>query len=133
MQGAREMCSKGWKFSETIDRRARFRSIAHCTTDILVTKESVECEIHTSDENELVLAVPFPVSGSRHGNSLNALLSRFSVPELEGKHRRITAVDFRPDGQEILASYSSDYIYLFSPMVRRRFRTKDVVLCALSF
>ena len=43
------------------------------------------------------------------------LVSRFSVPEMSGKKRRITAVDYRPDGQEILVSYSSDYIYIFDP------------------
>ena len=43
------------------------------------------------------------------------LISRFLVPEMEGKKRRITAVDYRPDGQEILVSFSSDYIYIFNP------------------
>jgi len=46
---------------------------------------------------------------------LNALTSRFSVQELGEKQRRITSVSFRPDGQEVLASYSSDYIYIFDP------------------
>ena len=46
---------------------------------------------------------------------LNALVSRFSVQELGEKQRRITSVSFRPDGQEVLASYSSDYIYIFDP------------------
>jgi len=46
---------------------------------------------------------------------LNALISRFSVQELGEKQRRITSVSFRPDGQEVLASYSSDYIYIFDP------------------
>ena len=32
-----------------------------------------------------------------------------------GKKRRITAVEYRPDGQEILVSFSSDYIYVFDP------------------
>merc|ERR1712223_1866420 len=37
------------------------------------------------------------------------------LPEMEGKKRRITAVEYRPDGQEILVSFSSDYIYVFDP------------------
>lgn len=57
-------------------------------------------------------------TGQSHEESLDALVSRFSVPALEGKHRRITSVDYRPDGEEILASYSSDYIYLFEALVR---------------
>ena len=43
------------------------------------------------------------------------MVSRFSVQELGEKQRRITSVSFRPDGQEVLASYSSDYIYIFDP------------------
>ncbi len=49
--------------------------------------------------------------------TLEALLARFSVPEFGGKTKRITSVQYRPDGQEVLASYSSDYIYIFNPMV----------------
>ena len=33
-----------------------------------------------------------------------------------GKKRRITAIEYRPDGQEILVSFSSDYIYVFDPI-----------------
>ena len=40
-------------------------------------------------------------------------MSRFSVPEFGEKMRRLTCVSWRPDGREILASYSSDYIYIF--------------------
>ena len=43
------------------------------------------------------------------------LVSKFLLPELEGKKRRITAIEYRPDGQEILVSFSSDYIYVFDP------------------
>ena len=46
---------------------------------------------------------------------LAGLVSRFSVPEFGEKMRRLTCVSWRPDGQEILASYSSDYIYIFDP------------------
>ena len=44
---------------------------------------------------------------------LHGLVSRFSVPEFGEKMRRLTCVSWRPDGREILASYSSDYIYIF--------------------
>lgn len=56
-------------------------------------------------------------TGQTQSRCLAALLTRFVVPELRGKHRRITAVNFRPDGREILASYSSDYVYVFDPQV----------------
>ena len=46
---------------------------------------------------------------------LHGLVSRFSVPEHGDKLRRLTCVSWRPDGRELLASYSSDYIYVFNP------------------
>ena len=60
---------------------------------------------------------------SSHGGqvkerSLEALLARFTVPEFSGRNKRITSVQYRPDGREVLASYSSDYIYIFDPTVR---------------
>ena len=48
-------------------------------------------------------------------SGLGGLVSRFSVPEFGDKMRRVTCVSWRPDGQELLASYSSDYIYIFHP------------------
>ena len=48
-------------------------------------------------------------------SGLGGLVSRFSVPEFGDKMRRVTCVSWRPDGQELLASYSSDYIYIFDP------------------
>ena len=59
-------------------------------------------------------------SGQTKEKSLEGLVSRFSVPSMSGagkKQRRITAVDYRPDGREVLVSYSSDYIYIFDPAV----------------
>jgi nuclear receptor interaction protein len=49
---------------------------------------------------------------------LSALVSRFLLPEMEGKRRRITSIDYRPDGEEVLVSFSSDYIYTFDPRVK---------------
>ena len=43
------------------------------------------------------------------------LVSRFLPPDMSGKKQKITAVEYRPDGQEILVSYSKDYIYIFDP------------------
>ena len=55
--------------------------------------------------------------GSNPARCKTGLISRFLLPEMEGKKRRITAVDYRPDGQEILVSFSSDYIHIFDPKV----------------
>ncbi|XP_043272635.1 DDB1- and CUL4-associated factor 6-like isoform X3 [Venturia canescens] len=40
--------------------------------------------------------------------------SIFSVPEFEGNSYRITSLSYSPDGQDVLVSYSSDHLYLFS-------------------
>jgi len=55
------------------------------------------------------------LSSCDKNTGLSGLVSKFTVPELKGKSRRITSVNFRPDGQEVLASYSSDYLYIFNP------------------
>ncbi|XP_054717720.1 DDB1- and CUL4-associated factor 6-like isoform X2 [Uloborus diversus] len=45
-------------------------------------------------------------------NSFRALMTCFTVPEFT-QTRRITSLCYSSDGQEMLVSYSSDYIYLF--------------------
>ena len=50
---------------------------------------------------------------------LAGLVSKYIPIDFEGKKRRITSIDYRPDGQEILVSYSSDYIYIFDPKVSK--------------
>lgn len=41
-------------------------------------------------------------------------LSSFTVPEFDGNSYRITSLSYSPDGQDVLVSYSSDHLYLFS-------------------
>ena len=48
-------------------------------------------------------------------NGTTGLLTKFSPPGIGEAPRRITCVAYRPDGEELLASYSSDYIYVFDP------------------
>lgn len=64
--------------------------------------------------------------GCDNNSGLTALVSKFTVPEFEGAHRRITSVDYRKDGQEVLASYSSDYIYIFDPKESREGKGKKL-------
>lgn len=44
-------------------------------------------------------------------------LSSFTVPEFDGNPYRITSLSYSPDGQDVLVSYSSDHLYLFSVKV----------------
>lgn len=52
-------------------------------------------------------------TGNFMSNSMDAMTSRLTVPEFEGRSHRITSLTYSADGQEILVSYSSDYVYLF--------------------
>ncbi|XP_023228516.1 DDB1- and CUL4-associated factor 6-like [Centruroides sculpturatus] len=52
-------------------------------------------------------------TGSYCGGGMQAMITRFSVPEFEGRGRRITSLCYSPSGEEMLVSYSSDYVYLF--------------------
>ncbi|XP_062510648.1 DDB1- and CUL4-associated factor 6-like isoform X2 [Corticium candelabrum] len=42
--------------------------------------------------------------------------SIFCPPQLKDKPTRVTSIQYSHDGQEVLVSYSTDYIYLFSPL-----------------
>ncbi|XP_076373465.1 DDB1- and CUL4-associated factor 6-like isoform X3 [Tachypleus tridentatus] len=53
-------------------------------------------------------------TGSFTGEGIQAVISRFTVPEFGGRSHRITSLSYSPDGQEMLVSYSSDYVYLFN-------------------
>ena len=43
------------------------------------------------------------------------MVARFIPSHLNNKSCRVTSLCYSEDGQEILVSYSSDYIYLFDP------------------
>jgi hypothetical protein len=63
--------------------------------------------------------------GRTSDRSPEALLSKFTVPDFESRkwRPRITSVEYRPDGQELLVSYSSDYLYVFNPYVSKEERS----------
>ena len=42
-----------------------------------------------------------------------ALLMKLKPDNMEGKNQRVTSLRYSQDGKEVLASYSSDYLYLF--------------------
>ncbi|XP_012264400.2 DDB1- and CUL4-associated factor 6-like isoform X2 [Athalia rosae] len=55
-----------------------------------------------------------PATGwNDNGGAVRPLCS-FTVPEFEGNSNRITSLSYSPDGQDVLVSYSSDHLYLFS-------------------
>ncbi|XP_032888917.1 DDB1- and CUL4-associated factor 6 isoform X3 [Amblyraja radiata] len=54
-------------------------------------------------------------TGSYNARSTTGMCARFVPPHLTNKSCRVTSLCYSSDGQEILVSYSSDYIYLFNP------------------
>ncbi|NXG88636.1 DCAF6 factor, partial [Stercorarius parasiticus] len=54
-------------------------------------------------------------TGNYAGRGTVGMVARFVPPHLNNKSCRVTSLCYSEDGQEILVSYSSDYIYLFDP------------------
>ncbi|XP_066594229.1 DDB1- and CUL4-associated factor 6-like isoform X2 [Prorops nasuta] len=55
-----------------------------------------------------------PATGWTEDNGAVRPMCSFTVPEFEGNSYRITSLSYSPDGQDVLVSYSSDHLYLFS-------------------
>lgn len=54
-------------------------------------------------------------SGNYTGRGTTGMCVRFVPTHLSNKSCRVTSLCYSEDGQEVLVSYSSDYIYLFDP------------------
>lgn len=54
-------------------------------------------------------------SGNYMGRGTTGMCVRFVPTHLSNKSCRVTSLCYSEDGQEVLVSYSSDYIYLFDP------------------
>ncbi|NWH79557.1 DCAF6 factor, partial [Piaya cayana] len=54
-------------------------------------------------------------TGNYAGRGTVGMVARFVPPHLNNRSCRVTSLCYSEDGQEILVSYSSDYIYLFDP------------------
>ncbi|XP_054979117.1 DDB1- and CUL4-associated factor 6 isoform X7 [Sorex araneus] len=54
-------------------------------------------------------------TGNYAGRGTTGMVARFIPAHLSTKSCRVTSLCYSEDGQEILVSYSSDYIYLFDP------------------
>ncbi|XP_060063291.1 DDB1- and CUL4-associated factor 6-like [Ylistrum balloti] len=52
-------------------------------------------------------------TGTYAGRSITGMMCRFTAPTLSGRSYRITSLNYSPDGDDVLVSYSSEYIYLF--------------------
>uniref|UniRef100_A0A1A7Y4L7 Ddb1 and cul4 associated factor 6 n=1 Tax=Iconisemion striatum TaxID=60296 RepID=A0A1A7Y4L7_9TELE len=54
-------------------------------------------------------------TGNYMGRGTTGMCGRFVPTHLSNKSCRVTSLCYSDDGQEVLVSYSSDYIYLFNP------------------
>ncbi|XP_006821545.1 uncharacterized protein LOC102800558, partial [Saccoglossus kowalevskii] len=53
-------------------------------------------------------------TGHYTGRGIQGMIARFCPQQLVRKYCRPTSLCYAPDGEELLVSYSSDYIYLFN-------------------
>ncbi|XP_041462666.1 DDB1- and CUL4-associated factor 6-like [Lytechinus variegatus] len=58
------------------------------------------------------------LSGNHVGRGMQGILCRFCPPHLQNKYTRPTSLSYSANGQDMLVSYSSDYIYLFGTNAR---------------
>ncbi|KAJ8315334.1 hypothetical protein KUTeg_007484 [Tegillarca granosa] len=59
-------------------------------------------------------------SGNYTGRGINGMLSRFTAPTVANRSYRITSLNYSPNGNDVLVSYSSEYIYLFGTKVLKQ-------------
>lgn len=67
-------------------------------------------------------------SSSDINDSSTLPVSLFTVPEFEGNAYRITSLSYSPDGNDVLVSYSSDHLYLFSVKVKKKKKKLNFLL-----
>lgn len=60
-------------------------------------------------------------SGSHSSKGILGMTCKFTAPTLSSRPHRITSLAYSPNGEDILVSYSSEYIYLFGS---KDFKTK---------
>lgn len=102
-----------------------------CTDDVMMTYRRAVTALCINDHAPYELAVGcsdgkvrtfdrrmLSVTRDNSGSSLEAIeklrpISCFMAPSLDQQYYRITSLSYSPDGEDILVSYSSDYIYLF--------------------
>ena len=103
-------------------------ALSDCKDDILISCRYAVTAITVNHHQPYLLAVGCADSnvrifdrrmlgtralGNYAGTSVQSVVARFTVPDFESKHHRITSLCYSPDAREMLVSYSSDYIYLF--------------------
>lgn len=78
---------------------------------------STKIDRSTTASTELTLALhcSSSSSGNYMGRGTTGMCVRFVPAHLSNKSCRVTSLCYSEDGQEVLVSYSSDYIYLFDP------------------
>lgn len=69
--------------------------------------------VQTETGRQMMLCVS--LSGNYMGRGTTGMCVRFVPTHLSNKSCRVTSLCYSEDGQEVLVSYSSDYIYLFDP------------------
>ncbi|XP_030850845.1 DDB1- and CUL4-associated factor 6 isoform X2 [Strongylocentrotus purpuratus] len=88
-----------------------------CVNPILPYQLAVGCSdssVRIFDRRMLVTKL----SGNHIGRGMQGILCRFCPTHLQNKYSRPTSLTYSANGQDLLVSYSSDYIYLFGTNAR---------------
>ena len=62
----------------------------------------------------IFVLLPLFSIGNYSAKNTFGLVARFTAPLLENRAHRVTSLQYSPDGDELLVSYSSELIYLFN-------------------
>ncbi|XP_034937324.1 DDB1- and CUL4-associated factor 6-like isoform X2 [Chelonus insularis] len=103
-------------------------NVSRCKEDILILRQRPVTAMSINPSMPHYLAIGCSDSsvgiydrrmlsiGAKNWSDENSIppVSMFTVPEFEGHPYRITSLCYSPDGNDVLVSYSSDHIYLFS-------------------
>ncbi|KAK2888845.1 hypothetical protein QQF64_029154 [Cirrhinus molitorella] len=65
-------------------------------------------------------------TGCSYSSGTTGICVRFVPPHLTGRSCRVTSLCYSSDGRDILASFSSDYIYLFDPKNDKASKLKEL-------
>lgn len=86
-----------------------------CSTSPKNSQEQLHSYMFFTDTVAISYTILLLSLGNYMGRGTTGMCVRFVPAHLSNKSCRVTSLCYSEDGQEVLVSYSSDYIYLFDP------------------
>lgn len=105
------------------------RSVTALTMDSTMPNQLAVgcCDGYVSIYDRRMISTPAISTISNTPSSSKGLLCRFTVPGFEDRSHRITSLAYSSNGAELLASFSSEYVYLFNVKVRLLFHFWHII------